>query len=140
MSPRHVASTCHGLAVNDRALPLELYVGTCLIASLLVFVTLGAAQALFRITYDVEWRDAKAVMLEGRVFNDTGRDALDVWITAEALNASGKTVARGIAFVSSAISRGDNARFEVKLPSAEGVETFKIAVTSYRSGSEVQSP
>ena len=122
------------------AVTIGLCLGLWLMGTLLVFVTLGATQARFRITFDVKSRDAKAVLLEGRVFNDTGRDAVDVWVTAEAVNASGKVLARGIAFVGSQISRNDSAPFEAKLPSVEGVETFRIAVTSYRAGSDVQSP
>lgn len=119
---------------------IDLCLGICLVGVLLAYAAPGATQAHFRITYDVQSLDAKAIMLEGRVFNDTGRDALDVWITAEALNASGKVLARGIAFVNSSISRGGSAPFEAKLPAAEDVKTFRITVTSYRWGSEVQSP
>jgi hypothetical protein len=115
-------------------------IGLWLVVALLVFAVPASTQERFRITYDVKWRDAKATLLEGRVFNDTGRDAFDVWVTAEALSASGKVLGRGIAFVGSAIYRGDSASFEAKLPAAEGVETFRIAVTSYRAGSEAQSP
>jgi hypothetical protein len=125
---------------RERAVMIHLCLGICLMGVLLVFAVSGATQARFRITYNVQSRDTKAILLGGRVFNDTGRDALDVWVTAEALSASGKVLARGIAFVSSAILRGDSASFEAKLPSVEGVETFRIAVTSYRAGSEVQSP
>ncbi len=123
-----------------RVVTIGLCLGTWLIGAFLVLATPGATQARFRITFDVKSRDAKAILLEGRVFNDTGRDAVDVWVTAEAVNASGKVLARGIAFVGSQISRGDSASFEAKLPSVEGVETFRVAVTSYRAGSDVQSP
>ncbi len=109
-------------------------------AAILLFAAPGFAETRFRITYTVKTRDATAILLEGRVFNETGRDAFDVWVTAEALSASGKVLTSGIAFVKSAISRGDSAAFVAKVPSAEGVENFRIAVTSYRSGGDVQSP
>ena len=125
---------------RERTVTIGLWLGMWLVGTLLVFATPGVTQVRFRITYDVKSRDAKGILLEGRVFNDTGRDAVDVWVTAEAVNASGKVLARGIAFVGSAISRGDSASFEAKLPSVEGVETFRIAVTSYRAGRDVQSP
>jgi len=99
-----------------------------------------ASQARFRVTYDVQSRDAKAVLIQGRVFNDTGVDVLEVWVTAEALNASGKVVGKGITFVGSSIARGDSAAFEAKLPPAEGIEKFRVAVTSYRAARETQSP
>jgi hypothetical protein len=123
-----------------RAVCRELCRGICLVGVLLVFVVPGATQAGFRITYDVQSRDAKATVLEGRVFNDTGVDVLDVWVTARALSATGKVLGRGIVFVGSSISNGGSAPFEVKVPAAEGVETFRMAVSSYRAGSAVQSP
>jgi hypothetical protein len=125
---------------RERAVTISLWLGLWLMGGLLAFAAPGATQVRFRITYNVQSRDAKATMLEGRVFNDTGGDVFDVWVTAEALSASGKVLGRGIAFVRSSISRGDSAPFEAKVPAAEGVESFRIAVTSYRSGGEVQSP
>ena len=126
--------------MNDRALTIGRRLGVCLIGALLVLAAPAAAQVRFRITYDVQSRDARATVLEGRVYNDTGTDAFDVWVTAEALSASGKVLGKGIAFVGSSISRGDSAPFEAKVPVAEGVESFRIAVSSYRAGREVQSP
>jgi hypothetical protein len=114
---------------------------TAWLAALLLTVAVpGATQVRFRVTYEVKSRDAKTVLLEGRVFNDTGRDVLDVWVTAEGLNGAGKVLSRGITSVTSSISRGGSAPFEAKIPSAEGMETFRVAVTSYRATREVQSP
>jgi hypothetical protein len=116
------------------------------VASLLL-VSPAAAQAKFRTTYTVKARDAAGIVLQGQVVNETGRDAFDVWITAEALNPSHKVLSTGITFVSSAIARGASAPYEAKIPAAEGVETFRVSVTSFRAGSapaqpgrEVQSP
>jgi len=125
---------------GGRAVVTGVCLGVWLLGTLLISATPGATQGRFRISYEVTSRDAKAVVLEGRVFNDTGRDAVDVWVTAEAVSASGKVLARGIAFVGSAISRGDSVRFEAKLPSVEGVETFRVAVSSFRAGGDQQSP
>jgi hypothetical protein len=119
---------------------MGLSVGAWLLATLLSLAMPGAAQVGFRITYEVKSRDASAILLDGRVVNDTGGDVVDVWVTAEAMNASGKVLARGIAFVGSTIARGASAPFEAKLPAAEGVQTFRVAVTSYRAGAEAQSP
>jgi hypothetical protein len=125
---------------RERGVTVSLWLGIWLMGVLLVFAAPGATQVHFRITYNVQSRDATATKLEGRVFNDIGVDVLDVWVTAEALGASGKVLGRGIAFVGASISRGDSAPFEAKVPAAEGVETFRIAVTSYRAAREVQSP
>lgn len=125
-------------------------IGPCLVwlvGTLLLFTVPAAAQARFRTTYDVKSRDTTGTVLEGIVFNDTGGEVLDVWVTAEALSASGKVLGRGIAFVGPSISRGTSASFEAKVPPAEGVENFRVAVTSYRAarapappGREMQSP
>ena len=120
---------------RQRVVTIGLWLGM-----LLVFTAPGALQARFRVTYEVKARDANAVLLEGRVFNDTGRDVLDVWVTAEGLNGAGKVLGRGIVFVGSSISRGNSAPFEAKIPSADGLETFKVAVTSYRAAADAQSP
>ena len=42
----------------------------------------------------------------GHVFNDSATDVVDVYVTAEALDAGGKTVARGITYVSPNIKQG----------------------------------
>ncbi len=109
-------------------------------AALLLLAARGSADVHFRVTHRVKARDATGIVLEGQVFNDAGRDVVDVWVTAEALNASGTVLGTGIVFVSSMIRRGDNATFQAKLLAVEGVESFRLAVTSYRFATEVQSP
>jgi hypothetical protein len=53
----------------------------------------------------------------GEVFNDGLRDVVDVWVTADAFNAEGKVVGRGLAFVTSFLpGRGTTTTFTVKLP------------------------
>jgi hypothetical protein len=119
---------------------LCLCLGAGLLGALLTFAMPGAAQEGFRTTFEVKSRDASAILLDGRVVNNTGGDVVDVWVTAEAVSASGKVLARGIAFVGSVIARGASAPFEVKLPGVAGAQTFRVAVSSFRAGSETQSP
>jgi hypothetical protein len=119
---------------------MSLCSGAWLLGTLLTLAMPGAAQVGFRVTHEVKSRDASAILLTGRVVNDTGGGVVDVWVTAEAMNASGKVLARGIAFVGATIARGAGAPFEVKLPAVEGVLTFRVAVTSFRAGGEAQSP
>src|SRR2546422_1986993 len=57
--------------------------------------TLFPYTTLFRSTYQVERTDSNRVYLVGRVYNDASVDAVDVYVTAEALDASGKVLARG---------------------------------------------
>ena len=110
------------------------------LGALLLFAARGSTDAQFRITHRVKAREGTAIVLEGQVWNDVGRDVVDVWVTAEALNASGKVLSTGIVFVGSMIRKGDSATFKAKLPAAESAESFRLAVTSYRFATEVQSP
>ena len=125
----------------------SLQVGVWVVAASLLLASPAAPQAnRFRTTFTVKARDATSVILEGQVVNETGRDAYDVWVTAEALSPSSKVLSTGITFVRSAIARGASAPYEAKIPAAEGVETFRVSVTSFRAGAasqpgrEVQSP
>jgi len=122
----------------------SMVIDACLVgwlaATLLALAAPGGAQIRFRVTHDVKSRDARGIVLEGRVVNETDRDVVDVWVTAEAVNASGKVLARGIAFVGSTLARGESVPFEAKLPSVDGVERFRVSVTSYRAAIEAQSP
>jgi len=107
-------------------------------------VWLGASDSLgqgrFRITYTPRTREAAAVTLEGQVFNDADGAVLDVWVTVEGLDTSGKVLGTGITFVSFLIPGRGNATFVAKLPVAEGIQNFRLAVTSYRDAAAVQSP
>jgi hypothetical protein len=123
-----------------------LRVGVWIVAASFLWASPLAPQARFRTSYTVKARDATGIVLEGQVINDTGRDAFDVWVTAEGLSPSSKVLTTGITFVRSAIARSASAPFEAKIPAVEGIETFRVTVTSYRAGSapqpgrEVQSP
>ena len=116
----------------------SLRVGVCIVAASLLWASPAAPQAKFRTTFSVKARDATSIVLEGQVLNETGRDAFDVWVTAEGLSPSSKVLTTGITFVRSAIARGASAPFEAKIPTVEGVESFRVSVTSYRAGSAVQ--
>ena len=116
----------------------SLRVGVWIVAASLLWASPAAPQAKFRTTFSVKARDATSIVLEGQVLNETGRDAFDVWVTAEGLSPSSKVLTTGITFVRSAIARGASAPFEAKIPTVEGVESFRVSVTSYRAGSAVQ--
>ena len=114
--------------------------GACLVvAAVLIGVPL-TAQSLFRVTYAVKTRTPPSFVLDGRVVNVSGRNVVDVWVTVEAVSASGKVLASGITFVGSSLAKGDTAAFLAKVPYVEGAEDFKVAVTSYRLGGDFQSP
>jgi hypothetical protein len=114
--------------------------GICLIGLGLLLAAQAEGQGRFRITHTPATRQATSIRLDGQVFNDADRDALDVWVTAEALDARGKVVATGITFVGPLISGRKGASFVARIPFVEGVQDFRLAVTSYRDAAVVQSP
>ncbi len=110
-------------------------------AALLVAMTVAAAaQGPFRITYDVERTASGRTRISGSVFNESPTDVVDVYVTAEALDTSGKTVARGITFVSPSISQGGDAAFEALVPAPASTARFRVRVSSYRPGLSSQAP
>jgi hypothetical protein len=116
--------------------PVGIIVAVCL-----VFLGVGIATAQpFRITFRRERDEPSSIVLKGEVFNDGRRDVVDVWVTADALNAEGKAVGRGIAFVASFLSGGGSTTFTVKLPRVEEADSFRLGVSSFRYASGLQSP
>jgi hypothetical protein len=67
-------------------------------------------------------------------------DVLDVYVTAEALDANRKVVARGIAFVSSSIPQSASAGFRINVPTPPSTASFRVTVSSFRSGLGSQGP
>ena len=102
-------------------------------------VGLATAQP-FRITFQRERDEPSSIVLMGEVFNDGLRDVVDVWVTADALNAEGKVVGRGVAFVASFLRGRGTTTFTVKLPWAERAHSFRLVVSSFRYASGAQSP
>jgi hypothetical protein len=78
--------------------------------------------------------------LIGRVANELSEDVFEVSVTAEALDARGKVLARGIAYVDSRIGRGDTRPFSVSVPTPAGVNGFRVIATSHRAGITTQGP
>jgi hypothetical protein len=98
----------------------------------------AAGQGNFRVTYDVD-RNPQQVRVVGWVTNDAPFDAHDVYVTAEALDAGGKVVARGIAFVASHIPSRGTAGFSAPVPAVPTIARFRVRVTSFRMGLGPQS-
>jgi hypothetical protein len=107
---------------------------------LLLLGTDGRAQDGFRISYDVDRSRPDRARLTGRVVNERSDDVFEVSITAEALDARGKVLARGIAFVDSRIARGDGRPFSLSVPTVTGTSSFRVVVSSYRAGLGGQNP
>ncbi|HET7343480.1 MAG TPA: FxLYD domain-containing protein [Methylomirabilota bacterium] len=100
----------------------------------------GLAQDGFRITYDVDRTRPEKARITGQVANDRSQDVFEVSVTAEALDARGKVVARGMSFVDARIARGDNRQFSVSVPTPPTATSFRVVVGSYRTGFSNQGP
>jgi hypothetical protein len=108
--------------------------------AVVLLVAPALAQQGFRISYDVDDSRPGRTRLNGRLTNERGDDVFDVSVTAEALDAKGKVLARGISFVDSRIARGDSRMFSVTVPSVPGATTFRVIVSSFRPGLSTQTP
>jgi hypothetical protein len=98
------------------------------------------AQDGFRITYDVDRSRPDRARLTGRVVNERADDVFEVSVTAEALDARGKVLARGISYVDSRIGRGDGRPFSMSVPTVAGTTSFRVVVSAYRAGLSSQGP
>ncbi len=99
-----------------------------------------AAQESFRVTYNLDRSNPEQIQITGTVFNDFMQDVFDVTVTAEALDARGKVVARGISFVSARIPGQGNAPFVCKVPAVAAAVRYRAAVSAYRAGAGTQAP
>lgn len=111
-----------------------------LVASLGIPADPAAAQAAFRVTYEVDRSRPDRLRVIGRVYNEARADALDVYVTAEALDAAGKVVARGVAFCAASLPQRGSATFAANVPAMPGVVGFRVLVTGYRFGVSGESP
>jgi hypothetical protein len=94
--------------------------------------------APFRITHSVDKGTQAQVTITGRVFNDARTDALDVYVTADALDGSGKILASGVSYVGT-VASGNSSAFVIKVPSARNAASFRVVVTSFKFGFAIQS-
>lgn len=103
------------------------------LAVLVAGATPASAQANFRITYNVDRTGPTHVQLVGEVFNDAAIDVIDVHVSAEALDASGKRLAQGITWVGPIRARS-SASFAARVPAVRGATGFKVTVNSFQFG------
>lgn len=94
----------------------------------------AGAQGNFRVTWSVERTGETHAELAGQVANDATQDVVDVYVTAEALDASGKVLARGIAFVAPQIPARRATEFSARVPNVRGTTGFRVRVSSFRFG------
>jgi hypothetical protein len=110
------------------------------LAAMLTTLAPAAARAddPFQVRYNVDRSGSGPVRVQGAVFNEARLDVLDVYVTAEALDAGGKVVGRGIAFVGSIPQRA-SAPFVLNIPAAQNAATFRVRVSSFRYGAGMQT-
>jgi hypothetical protein len=98
------------------------------------------AQTGFKVTWEVDQSRPDRARLTGRVVNERAEDVFEVSVTAEALDTRGKVLARGITYVDARIGRGDARPFSMSVPTVAGTTSFRVVVSSYRSGLSPQGP
>ena len=101
--------------------------------------TLAPGQEAFQLRYNVDRTNPAQVRVNGTVENEARLDVVDVYVTAEALDAGGRVVGRGIAFVSSSIPPRGIAPFTVSIPAAQNAINFRVRVSSFRYGMGIQT-
>jgi len=112
-----------------------------MLAVLLLLIAAEArAQDGFRITFEVDRTRAERARLTGRIVNERPEDVFEVSVTGEALDAKGKVLARGIAYVDSKIGRGDGRPFSMSVPTVSGTANYRVVVSSFRAGFATQGP
>lgn len=110
------------------------------LAVLLLIAAEARGQDGFRITYEVDRTRAERARLTGRIVNERPEDVYEVSVTGEALDATGKVLARGIAYVDSKIGRGDARPFSMSVPTVAGTANYRVVVSSFRAGFATQGP
>ena len=109
-----------------------------MLSAVLVHGTAAGQASPFRITHTIDKGTQAQVTVSGRVFNDARSDAVDVYVTAEALDAGGKILASGVSYVGT-VAAGNSTAFLIKVPSARAAATFRVVVTSFKFGFAIQS-
>lgn len=123
-----------------RRLPLWLSVSLALVIALSALPgdTQTTQPAPFRITHTIDKGAQTQVTVTGRVFNEARADAIDVYVTAEALDAAGKIMASGVSYVGT-VPAGNSSAFIIKVPAARTAANFRVSVSGYRFGFAIQS-
>ena len=104
------------------------------LAVLIVLPGFGQAQNPFHVAYTVERSGSGPARVSGRVLNEGSQDVFDVYVTAEALDAGGKVLGRGLVFVSASIPSRGIVPFAISIPAAQNAASFRVQVSSFRQG------
>ena len=94
----------------------------------------------FMIAYEADTTRPERVRVVGTLTNGRPTDVFEVSVTAEALNDTGKVVAKGIAYVDARIPRGASRPFSISVPVAAGVVRYRVVVSTFRAALGGESP
>ena len=111
----------------------------CLLGIVGAMASAAQAQGFFNVRFNVDRSANGPVKVNGTVTNEGRADALDIYVTAEALDAAGKVVGRGIAHVVDSLPGRASAPFSISMPAAPTATRFRVNVSSFRSGPGVQA-
>jgi len=100
---------------------------------------LAPGEEPFQLRYNVDRTSPGQVRVNGTVVNEARLDVIDVYVTAEALDAGGRVLGRGIAFVSASIPQRGIVPFTVSIPAAQAATSFRVRVSSFRYGMGLQT-
>ena len=111
----------------------------CVAMAMTLTPVVGRAEEPFQLRYTVDRGGTGPVRVQGTLVNEARLDIYDVYVTAEALDAAGKVIGRGIAFVGGSIPQNASAPFVVSIPAAQTAASFRVHVSSFRYGAGVQA-
>ena len=111
----------------------------CVAMAMTLAPAVGRAAEPFQLRYTVDRGGTGPVRVQGTLVNEARLDIYDVYVTAEALDAAGKVIGRGIAFVGSSIPQNGSVPFAVSIPAAQNAASFRVRVSSFRYGAGTQA-
>jgi hypothetical protein len=111
----------------------RLTVATFLTVMLAAVLTVGggAQQHYFRFQFNLDRSSPKHLALVGRVFNDSGVDAVNVRLKVVATDAAGNMVAERNAYVDRVVPARGEAYWDAKFPPNPAMVGFRIVVVGY---------
>ena len=109
-------------------------VATLLTVMLAAVVPVGGGaqqQHYFRFQFNLDRSSPKHLTLVGRIFNDSGVDAVNVRIKVVAMDAAGNMVAERNAYVDRVVPARGEAYWDAKFPPNPAMVGFRIVVVGY---------
>ena len=113
-----------------RRLTVATFLTVMLAASL---TTAGRAQQqhYFRFQFNLDRSSPKHLALAGRIFNDSGVDAVNVRLKVVAMDAAGNPVAERNAYVDRLVPARGEAYWDAKFPPNPAMVGFRVVVLGY---------